>query len=86
MCCPQAIEGKLFIPGLVLPLKAAKVSGMRGLPRAVHPADDAVPLSVLSASMAQVPGPTQVALGEVVFAPEPFRGSSHLQFPFPPTP
>lgn len=36
MCYPQAIEGKLFIPRLVLPLKAARTSGLRGPHRAAH--------------------------------------------------
>lgn len=66
MCCPQAIEEKILIPRLVLPLKAARTSGMRGPPRAAHS-------QRWFCSRAQLPGRAQAALGEVVFAPEPFK-------------
>lgn len=51
-----------------------------------QPADVAVPLSALRAPWAQMPGPTQAALGERVLAPEPFKGRSQLHSPSPRTP
>ena len=50
-----AIERQLFIPRLMLPLKAASISGMRGISGkaqgCTQPAGGAVPLPVLSASL-----------------------------------
>ena len=67
------IERKLFIPRLVLPLKAARTCEMRGLPRAACSQQMGKFLCLCYGHpWAQQLGPTQAVLGKVVFAAESF--------------